>query len=364
MRPAVERALVKDDALALDGLIQKAPALSGRHAYPRITSLAGDGSDRKFFRLHTGDSSYVALLSPRRKEPIDENDSYLAIGRHLISKGIPAPGILYADVEAGRFLLEDAGDVHLQCHVLRNWPDLEKIYERVLIMLAGLHRKAPRGFSADFCFDHALYDPEFVFEKELEYFRESFLIGFMGLEINGDKLRADFEKLAEAAGVSQTRFVFHRDFQSRNIMVRNNRLWLIDFQGMRFGPPAYDLASLLVDPYVKLPSGLQEKLAVVYWSAAQRFLRCSRGEFLRSYAAVRLCRNLQILGAFAFLGLTKGKRFFLQFIPWAWEQLRQWLARRCGGRYPELEKLVLICDRTAPAQRLQKVMTSVPVSAI
>jgi len=352
MMPHDDRTREMNGISGMDNLVEKARELSGSASEIQITPLAGDGSDRRFFRLHAGRCSYIALLSPRKKEPIDENDSYLAIGRHLASKGLPVPAILFANAEAGCFLLEDAGDIHLQTHVLRNWPAVEKIYERVLIMLAGVHRKVPDGFSADFCFDTAVYDPAFIFAREMEYFRKSFLNDYMGFEIGIERLRDEFERIAEAGGVDDKRLVFHRDFQSRNIMVRNNRLWLIDFQGMRFGPPAYDLASLLIDPYVRLPHGLREKLAAKYWSAARRFLGCSSGDFLRKYAAVRLCRNLQILGAFAFLGLTKGKTHFLRFIPWALDELSRSLDR--GGCYPELEKLVVSCRRTVPVRECNR----------
>ena len=322
--------------------LSRSPALPGK---TKVAPLFGDGSDRKFFRLFCGNTTFVALISPRtRAEGVDENDSYLKIGCHLHSKGIPVPRILFADPGKGRFLLEDAGDLHLQRFALRKRRDLERIYSRVLLMLASLHRKGPDGFAPDFCFDTALYDAPFIFERELEYFRKSFLNGCLRLEIDSEKLRPDFEKLAEAAGARQMRFVFHRDFQSRNIMVCQNRLWLLDFQGMRFGPPAYDLASLLIDPYVRIPEGLRERLAGLYWSAAGGFLGCSRGEFLKSYEAVGLCRNMQILGAFGFLGLVKGKRHFLDYIPWAWGRLREWLTRTCPGRYPELDGVVARVD--------------------
>ena len=134
--------------------------------------------------------------------------------------------------------------------------------------------------------------------------------------------------------------VFHRDFQSRNIMVCRARLWLLDFQGMRFGPPAYDLASLLIDPYVRVPEGLQDKFISMYWSSTGKFLGVSKGDFIRKFTAVKLARNLQILGAYGFLGVTRGKRQFLDYVPFAFKQLARHLRKNRGMPFPRLEKLV------------------------
>jgi hypothetical protein len=329
------------DIDGIEVLAEKACEISGFDGpSPRVEPLCGDGSDRRFFRIFSGKSSFVGLISPRTRDSVDENDSYLNIGRHLHSRGVPVPRIFYADPQRGHFLIQDAGDLHFQKFALHRRSNLEKNYGHVLRMLVSLHENAVEGFLPRFCFDKALYDPAFVYERELEYFRKSFLVGYLGMETGPEDLRSDFEAMAEEAGSDRPHFVFHRDFQSRNIMVCRNRLWLIDFQGMRFGPPAYDLASLLVDPYVRIPSGLRKKLVRTYWLAACRFLGCSYGEFLKSYEAVGICRNLQILGAFGFLGVVKGKTAFLSYIPWAWDQLRHRLAGPCKGKYPKLEKLV------------------------
>lgn len=299
--------------------------------------LAGDGSDRKFFRLRRSGEHYIALLSPRQKAAgVDENDSYFRIGRHLQGRGIDVPQILWADLERGYFLLEDRGDYHLQRHARRGRVDLGRLYRRALQLLVKVHARAPEGFQASYCFDTARYTPDFVYERELEYFRRAFLVGYLGLEIGPDDLRADFENLAEAAAACAPSLVMHRDFQSRNLLVWKETLWLIDFQGMRFGPPTYDLASLLLDPYVMIPQRLQEDLVGLYWLAARRLLRCSPRQFRDSYEAVRLSRNLQVLGAYGYLGVVKGKRHFLQFIPRAWQQLCGWFAGRDPGRYPRL----------------------------
>ncbi len=325
----------------LDELVQTASTLLGASGKVRVAPLFGDGSDRKFFRIFCGRSSLVALISPRlRNDSTDENDSYLLIGNHLRSKGLPVPRILHADRYKGKFILEDAGDLHLEDFARSHRTNLEAIYARIIKMLAALHRRAPKGFDPEFCFDRALYDPSFVYERELEYFRKSFVNGCMGFEIAPDELRPDFEELAEEAGVRNSSHVFHRDFQSRNIMVRHARLWLLDFQGMRFGPPAYDLASLLIDPYVCVPQRLQDKLLSMYWASAGKCLAVSKGEFIRKYEAVRLARNLQILGAFGFLGVVKGKRRFLDYIPLALDLLTVNLSKTGKGKFPRLKKLV------------------------
>ncbi len=335
----------------LDDLVEKARTISGAFERIRVSPFFGDGSDRKFFRIFCGSSSLIGLISPRvRKDSTDENDSYLLIGNHLHSKGLPVPRILYADAREGRFLLEDAGDLHLQNFVHSRRTNLESIYSHVITMLVSLHRKAPKGFEPGFCFDTALYDPSFVYERELEYFRESFANGCLGFEIAPDELRPDFEALAETAGVHKSSLVFHRDFQSRNIMVCRARLWLLDFQGMRFGPPAYDLASLLTDPYARVPEGLQAGLVSMYWSYAGKYLGASKGDFIRKFEAVRLARNFQMLGAFGFLGVTKNKRQFLDYIPFAFEQLARHLAKFGRTRLPRLDKLVSAIRRHGLSQ--------------
>jgi aminoglycoside/choline kinase family phosphotransferase len=329
------------DHKGLDLLVEKAGDITGAPGEISFRQLYGDGSDRKFYRIFCGASSLIGLISPRLKEDsTDENDSYFLIGNHLYSKGLPAPRIVYADPKGGSFLLEDVGDLHLQEFVRYRRKNLETVYASVIVMLGELHLKAPKGFRPEFCFDKFLYDPQFVYERELEYFRKSFLNECLGLAVGPDELRPDFEAIAELAGAYESSHVFHRDFQSRNIMVWRSQLRLLDFQGMRFGPPAYDLASLLIDPYVRLPEVLQDKLVSMYWTLAGRRQGVSRSDFIKKFEAVRLARNLQILGAYGFLGITRAKRWFLDYIPHAFETLGRHFSRVERRRFPRLHKLV------------------------
>lgn len=317
-----------------------------------VEALCGDGSDRRFYRIRDSRSSRVLLVSPRKVlEGADENDSYHAIGEHLRKRGIPVPGFYGADLRRGVFVLEDLGNTHLQGLAIRGAVNLQKLYRHVVQLLLDFHKRAPDGFKPEFCFDAPVYDAGFVYERELDYFRRAFLVGFLGYEIGDEDLRQEFESLAESAGVNGTAAVIHRDFQSRNIMVSGGGLHIIDFQGMRFGPPAYDLASLLVDPYVRLPMPLQEGLARLYWVGAKRFMDCSATRFRDSYVSTRLCRNLQALGAYGFLGCVKGKTQFFRHIPRALKQLELWLDGPCRDRCRRLRKIVARIAAQGPIRR-------------
>lgn len=307
----------------------------------RCSPLPGDGSQRRFFRLRKGSQSFVLLASPRRNgAAVDENDSYFLIGKHLFHCNIPVPRIHAADLENGYFLLEDLGDHHFLDHVRRFPTDPLRLYHPVIQLLTALHTRARDGFSTDFCFDTVQYDPEFVYWRELEYFRERFLNGYLDRNVSPEDLKCDFQAIAEAAGTTAgSGWIIHRDFQSRNLMVSKGRLRLIDFQGMRYGPPAYDLASLLLDPYVCLPSDVAQQLVGLYWTRMKGHLGISRSRFIESYTLLRLCRNLQVLGAYSYLGLCLGKRHFLRYIEPAWRWLRYWLVRHFHGKFEALERL-------------------------
>ncbi len=326
----------------------------------KVGLLQGDGSERRFFRVRQGASHHIVLIAPRsRHRELDENDSYFLIGNHLFRRKVPVPRIHWADPGRGYFVLEDLGDFHFQAYVNRRRIDLAAAYQKAVRLLVDMQQRAREGFEESYCFDTAWYDSAFVYQRELEYFRERFLNGCLGLDIGPDDLRRDFENLADAAGISRTSHVIHRDFQSRNIMIHNQRLRVIDFQGMRFGPPAYDLASLLIDPYVRISPAMEMKAVDLYWSKAGGLTNGSRGRFIESYGVLRLCRNLQVLGAYSYLGLVKGKTHFLQFLPCAWRRLLCWINEHSRNRYPVLRRLVNRLDRKGFLPMRQEVFIEV-----
>jgi aminoglycoside/choline kinase family phosphotransferase len=320
-------------------LIRENSALSGSL---RWQPLHGDGSERTFYRVATQKESLILIWSPPGDETFpNENDSYVCIGRHLRQKGVPVPEILGYYRSEGLTLVEDLGSVHLQDLVVSGTERLTALYGQAIDVLLEMQVRATEDLETRHCFDTPLYDPQFIIERELEYFRWSFLEGALGLEIDSHYVEKDFSLLASLAGEGEGQLFFlHRDFQSRNLMVKGDHLYLIDFQGARLGPPQYDLAALLLDPYVQLPGAIQQELLTAYSRAFGKLTGGSVDELLQKYPHVALCRNLQVLAAFSFLTRIKGRSHFAQYIVPAWKRLRQQLAEPPCSDYRTLADVV------------------------
>ena len=305
-------------------------------------SLHGDGSQRSFYRVSGGKGSLVVAWSPLEDQRFpNENDSYVYMGGHLLNKGIPVPEIYGYSRSDGLTLLEDLGSVHLQEAVQSAEESLIGLYRQAVELLLKMQAKATKDLDTSHCFDTTLYDPPFIIRRELEYFRWSFLERALGLEIDPAYLKSDFSLLATRAGqVGGQAFFVHRDFQSRNLMVKGDLLYLIDFQGARLGPPQYDLASLLIDPYVQLPEHIQKELLEVHSRNLRELTGVSVEDFVYKFPHVALCRNLQILAAFSFLTSRRGRPHFARYIIPAWKGLRRLLTEGALSDYQSLANLV------------------------
>lgn len=307
-----------------------------------IQPIAADGSNRRFYRLRGPRGSSICLYHPEPPgEPVTENDSFDAIGRHLRRQGLPVPEIYEYCRGEGWFLVEDLGNVSLQEHY-RLQADLKarlRLYEQVLDVLVDLQTAGTEGFEPGWCFDTPAYDAPLVWQRECLYFLQAFVNDYLGLPTGVDEVGEDFAWLIRQALEPVQEFFLHRDFQSRNLMIHQGRVWLLDFQGARLGPLLYDLAALLLDPYVQLPEALQEALLTKYLNLLQTRLPLEPPVWRRRYTYVALCRNLQILGAYGFLSRQRGKTFFEQFIPSACGSLQHRLATLPETELPHLRRL-------------------------
>lgn len=318
-------------------------AVARRHATLNLAQvLAGDGSDRKFFRLFG--SPTLILLShvnpPGGK--VNENDSYFLIGRHLRGKGVPVPEIYEYNRSEGWLLMEDLGDVSLEIALKgRRREDLWRYwYRQALKILVHMQIDGAVGFDPAWCFDTPAVNRRFLLERECRYFVRAFLNHYLGRNIPFEALQPDFMRLVESALPDTTACYFlHRDYQSRNLFLKDGRLRVLDFQGARLGPLGYDLAALLLDPYIALETGWEQEFISSYLELLQERLPVDSQEFLESYFHLALCRNLQVLGAYGFLTKVKGKDYFARYIPVALSGLRRRLKAR-PGEFPALEKVL------------------------
>lgn len=304
--------------------------------------LAGDASDRRFFRL-LGSPTVILLHHPHPPgRGVNENDSYFHLGRHLQARGVPVPEIYDYCREEGWMLLEDLGDISLEAAVKREARE-DQVgfrYRQALTILVNQQLRGREGFDPAWCFDTPVVHRPFLWERECGYFVRAFLQGHLGLQVEMDDLAPDFERLLTRALAPAPNFFLHRDFQSRNLMIKNGQLRVIDFQGGRLGPLGYDVAALLIDPYVNLSPAWQEELLGYYLDLlTERLPGVDREAFIEQYRHLALCRNLQILGAFGFLTRKKQKPQFARYIPAAVAGLRRQLAAR-EGEFPLLERVV------------------------
>jgi aminoglycoside/choline kinase family phosphotransferase len=304
-------------------------------------TLAGDGSDRRYYRL-LGSPTVVLLFHPFPPGgDVNENDSFYLVGRHLRAHGAPVPEIYTYCREEFWMMLEDLGDISLES-VIKRQPQETQVrhwYRQALKTLVDMQLKGKEGFDSDWCFDTPVMHRPFLWERECGYFVTAFLNKYLGLKVAMDDLAPDFERLLTGALVPGPNYFLHRDFQSKNLFIAGGRLRVIDFQGGRLGPLGYDVASLLIDPYVNLTPAWQAELLDYYLELLAARLEVDAPAFREQYAHLALCRNLQALGAYGYLTKVKGKDQFARYIPVAVAGLGRQLAARPGA-FPRLEELV------------------------
>jgi aminoglycoside/choline kinase family phosphotransferase len=303
----------------LDSLI-----IETRQRFPHYQDRAFDvhaiekgGSDRKYYRIRFGADASLILVKYRVDR--GENARFVAIANFLSGIGINAPLIYFHDEEQGSIWLQDLGDEDLWHHRADSWDVRGELYRRTLDEALILHktdpevRLPPNG------------PPEFdaaLFRWEQEYgFQNCFQLCFRIEESRIREIadRTEFTSLTEQLA-AYPRVLIHRDFQSQNILICDEQAYLIDFQGMRPGLGAYDLASLLYDPYVTLSSAEREQLIDYYLEGHGH--SGSRDQFIDLFLRCALQRLLQALGAYGVIGVRRQKPEFLRHIGPAIDNLR------------------------------------------
>lgn len=281
-----------------------------------IQPIQSDGSCRRFLRIGLDGKALCLAVAPATAEGKDllEASAAGAIGLHLSRRQVPVPAIYGWHRQSGLILYEDLGDIRLYDLLEQmSAAGLRSLYRQTIDQLIFMQRSGLRGFDTGWCWESPRYDQELMVARESRYFLQAFWKDMMGREVP-EGIDEEFREIAALADQGSDDVFLHRDFQSRNIMIKDEAVRFIDYQGGRLGAPGYDLASLLLDPYASLSADLQADLLQYYLERVNVGHSVDAGGFLRQYAFLALQRNLQIIGAFSFLSRVRQKTFFSRYI--------------------------------------------------
>ncbi len=279
----------------------------------KIESLQGDASERKFYRIKNEANNSIVLII--NNEPFDKDSfPYLIQQRLFKDLGIPVAEVYYADEKKGYIIIEDLGDSTLQS-ILKNLSHKEKkeIYLKAIDILIKFHH-----IEEHYKKNHSLaFQLEFDTKKffdELIFFYDNFFYRMLKLNIPNEREQKIKKYFLEIASYLSRRpkILTHRDYHSRNIMVKNYQLFIIDFQDARMGPKTYDIISLLRDSYVEIEEGLRAELLKYFLSEAEIG---KEEELEKELVYMGIQRNLKALGTFAYQYCEKGNGNYLKYIP-------------------------------------------------
>lgn len=293
----------------------------------QVSRLQGQlgGSGRAILRLASGGISAIGILYPVK----EENIAFLEFSRHFRRHGLPVPEIYAESLKQGAYLEEDFGDMTLFDFLNKN-RDGENIsasavdaYRKVVGTLPRFQVDAGRDLNYKVCYPRSSFDRQSI-AWDLNYFKYYFL-RLAGIPFNEQALEQDFSRLTRFLLGADHDYFLYRDFQSRNIMLRDGQPFFLDYQGGRKGALQYDIASLLYDGKADLPPQLRQQLLDDYLDCLAEHIPLDRAAFMEHYYAYVYVRILQALGAYGFRGFYERKAHFLQSVPYALKNLA-WLA--------------------------------------
>lgn len=311
---------------------------------PRVTTvmpLTGDASDRRYFRVLMKGAKPIVLAL--HQGPIEfATMPFVAVARLLQQIPVPVPAILHHSDELGVLGLEDLGDVTLQAHLGAASPaEHAALYRQAVSFIAHMQQRGEALRSPAY----PPYQIAFDVEKltwELEFFVKHYLLAYKGAqpsEAQREALRGEWSAMVEELA-GEPRVLCHRDYHSRNLMLHDGSLYIIDFQDARMGPDTYDLASLLRDAYVDLTAPQVDELIAFFLALTGQRRADDEAAFRRRFDLMALQRNLKALGTFGYMTTGRNNTVYIQYIPRTLSHVKANLAK-----YPRFARLRELLDQ-------------------
>jgi aminoglycoside/choline kinase family phosphotransferase len=325
----------------INGIVQLYKHWKGQEPI-EIDVLPKSGSDRRYFRLHTAEGSFIATFGNNTKE----NEAFIYFADHFHQRNLPVPEIFTTSDDKTFYIQEDFGDVSL-LRILEEKGYTQEVYQLFKESLTQLTRLQILG-DKEIDYDKCLTNKEFgkqAIMADLLYFKYYFLDS-LAKPYDKQQLIDDFEALSNYLTHTEYKYFMFRDFQSRNILIKDNKVHFIDFQGGMKGAPQYDVASMIWQARANLPDEWKQNLLEDYMNAFEIITgeQLDRNIFRSQYNGYVLIRLLQVLGAYGFRGLFERKAQFLTSIPQALNNLKSFIDdSSIGISVPEFKRVLALC---------------------
>jgi aminoglycoside/choline kinase family phosphotransferase len=344
-------------------LLDKATVSWSGKSPDSILPLPVSGSTRQYYRIKLGDKSIVGVWSDNKAE----NEAFVHFTKHFRSLGLNVPELFYTDLKKNIYLVEDLGDETLYSYMTKKASVSKKLditkksdvrktanliqkstgsktkdtsvqsesdyiqdnaryfYKSALRHLIRFQLDGPKDLDFSYCIPTPVFDEQSIL-WDLQYFKY-YVLKLFNIPFNEQKLEEDLIRTSRLLASIDNKYFMYRDFQSRNIMIHNNDLYFVDYQGGRKGPLHYDLASLLFEARINLMPDLREELTDYYISELSGRIQINRQEFLLSFYQFVFLRILQVLAAYGLRGYVQNKSIFLKSYPFAVNNL-EWLLNK------------------------------------
>jgi aminoglycoside/choline kinase family phosphotransferase len=324
-----------------------------------ILPIAASGSARKYYRIITDKRTLIGTYS----ENVEENEAFLTFSKHFHDLGLNVPEVFAVNGEKTCYLQSDFGDDNLFAHVQKSLmaggpstlrqaqgpqdsgtltsfgENVIQLYKQALKHLVKFQCVGHQGLDYSKAYPTECFDRQAILD-DLNYFKYYFVKPHEEIDFNETRLGKDFDAFADFVSQAPCDFFMYRDFQSRNIMVKDNELYFIDFQGGRKGPLNYDVVSLLYQVKAQIPQAVRNELINYYKVELAQFVNPEEVKFDTYQPYFVYLRLLQVLGAYGFRGLIQKKSHFIESIPYALKEIQALAKVQPLSDYPELQHII------------------------